>query len=280
MSRVNLANDRRTFWPRAGPAAAFVPDLGDDRPCENCGYNLRGLPFHCACPECGSTWGIHADAEPIPWNEQPSTANFFRTVIMVLTGARDLAAQIWTRDMLWMKPARRFRGINIALATIALAPVILAIQSAFIGIERAIFCLPVNILCVLWWHITLTAYPARFLSDKGSPTPSKRAVVLSSYLSAALILSLLHLVLLAVPIQVTGSDRGAFMIALHGPLVALQVLMIAAAEATMLWQLVEIPRGFAFAFTLLLAIYRCCIAALYLAAIPALFANMAITLAR
>src|SRR2546423_2723744 len=99
MSRATLANDRRTFWPRAGPASAFVPDLGDDRPCENCGYNPRGLPFHSACPECGSISGIRADAEPIPWNEEATVGSYFRTVLMVLTSA-DPAAQVWTRDML------------------------------------------------------------------------------------------------------------------------------------------------------------------------------------
>src|SRR6266496_2646347 len=151
MTRADLANDRRTFWPRAGPALSFVPDLGDDRPCENCGYNLRGLPFHSACPECGSTWGIlQADAEPIAWNDGTGVRSFLRTVLMVLTSARDLASQVWTRDTLWAGRARRFRRINVAIATISLTPVILAIQAALIGIAPALCCLPFDFLCVLW----------------------------------------------------------------------------------------------------------------------------------
>src|SRR5262245_9655685 len=30
-----------------------IPTLQSDVPCENCGYNLRGLPADRVCPECG-----------------------------------------------------------------------------------------------------------------------------------------------------------------------------------------------------------------------------------
>src|SRR2546421_4875125 len=274
MSRAALANDRRPFWPRAGPAAAFVPDLGDDRPCENCGSNLRGLPFNSTCPECGSTSGIRADAEPIAWNDEPSLANYFRTALMVLTGARDLAAQVWTRDMLWMRPARRFRGVNVALATIALSPAIVAAQASFIGLERALWCAPLDVLCALWWFLTSTAQPAQFLKDKGSPIPSRRAEVLSAYLSATLILSPLHLLLLAVSTKFTDLDPLAVALSLHVPLLLLQMLLVAVAESALLWQLVELPRGGAFMMCLSVGVFRCIFAAVYLIALPAIFASM------
>src|SRR5205085_4487564 len=128
---------------------------------------------------------------------------YFRTAMMVLTGARDLAAQVWTRDMLWMRPARRFRGVNVALATIALSPVIVAAQAMFVGTERALWCAPLDVMCALWWFLTSTAQPAQFLTDKGSPIPTRRAMVLSSYLSAALIVSPLHLLVQALSMRFT-----------------------------------------------------------------------------
>src|SRR2546421_12441218 len=64
-SASSWVDEHRTFWPRAGPVGGFVPDLGDDRPCGNCGYNLRGLTFDTACPECGAVWGIDPSVEPI-----------------------------------------------------------------------------------------------------------------------------------------------------------------------------------------------------------------------
>src|SRR3954454_11492094 len=62
------SDDRKTFWPRVGPVG-FVPDLGDDRPCANCGYNLRGLAYDSACPECGALFGINPACDQIPWDD-------------------------------------------------------------------------------------------------------------------------------------------------------------------------------------------------------------------
>ncbi len=274
--QANLANDRRTFWPRSGPAISFAPDLGDDRPCENCGYNLRGLHFSSACPECGAMWGINAaDAEPIAWNEDATVGSFFSTAMMVLTGGRDLAAQVWTRDTLWLGLAKRFRRINVTVGTIALTPVIVAVQAAFIGWNAALLCVPLDVLCVLWWNIWLTAQPAMFLKDKGSPTPSKRAAVLASYLSAALLLSPLHLLILAIPLRFSDADAVNLTITLHLPLLFIQMLIVCAAESALFWQLVDLPRGVAFVTTLLAKLIHSFYAAACLVAVPAIAANMA-----
>ena len=277
--QANLANDRRTFWPRTGPAIAFVPDLGDDRPCENCGYNMRGLAFSSACPECGAMWGINAaDAEPIAWNEDARAASFFSTAMMVLTGGRDLAAQLWTRDTLWLGLAKRFRRINVTIGTIALTPVIVAVQAAFVGWNAALLCIPLDVLCVLWWNIWLTAQPAMFLKDKGSPTPSKRAMLLASYLSAALLLSPLHLLILAIPLRFSQTDAVSLALTLHLPLLVIQMLIVCAAESALFWQLVELPRGLAFVTTLFAKLIHSFYAAACLIAVPAIAANMARTM--
>jgi len=36
-----------------GAKRSFVETIDSDRPCGNCGYNLRGLPYDGKCPECG-----------------------------------------------------------------------------------------------------------------------------------------------------------------------------------------------------------------------------------
>jgi hypothetical protein len=273
------ADERQNFWPRAGPAG-IVPDLGDDRPCSGCGYNLRGLPFDTACPECGAEWGIDPSAEPVAWNDKPSFASFFQTVIMVLTAPGELSGHIWKRDMIWMRPARRFRAINVALATVSLSAVILTIQAQAIGLDRASWCAPVDLMAVLWWFITLTRDPQRFLQDKGNVIGCKRAAGLSAYMSAPLVLSPLHLAILLLPVYVPHVEAVVFPLILHAALIAIQILLMASAESALLWQLVQIPRAAAFAIAMGNMFIRCLRGAVYVVAIPAVMASMANSVGR
>ncbi len=120
MEQPNLSNDRRTFWPRVGPAG-FVPDLGDDRPCTHCGYNLRGLAYDSACPECGALWGISPGSERLPWDEgQRSLFAFVATAFIVFLRPRDLSGQIWAAEPIDGLAAIQFRRICITVGTIFL----------------------------------------------------------------------------------------------------------------------------------------------------------------
>ena len=271
---VNLANDRRTFWPRVGPVG-LVPDLGDDRPCENCGYNLRGLAFDSACPECGAVYGIDEFADAIPFNEERNVLSFVQTVLMVLTAPRDLAQQVWTRDMLWLRSARRFRGICVALATIAVGAVVVSIKTMFVGVDAALWGAPIDVMAVLWWFIALTAMPARFFADKGAQPPCRRAGVLASYVSAPLALAPLHLGLLALSWRFQVFDEPLVAILMHGALVLMQMLLMASAEGALLWQLVEVPRSLAFTLAAGNAFLRSLHGAIYVWLIPAITGLMA-----
>src|SRR5262245_48186418 len=44
------------FWPRPG-GRDISAEVDYDRPCPDCGYNLRGMPIRARCPECGSIGG-------------------------------------------------------------------------------------------------------------------------------------------------------------------------------------------------------------------------------
>lgn len=272
---MNLADERRTFWPRAGPVGAVVPDLGDDRPCGSCGYNLRGLPFNTACPECGAVWGIDPSVEPIPWNERQSIGSFLGTVLMVLTTPGELAGHVWKRDMLWLRPARRFRRINVLLATISVSAVVVMVTAQAIGPQPALWCAPIDFIAVLWWFISLTNDPQRFFQNKGNPVASIRAAGLSYYLSAPLFLSPLHLGIIAMPFPIVArQDASVLALVLHAALIVLQLLLMASAESALLWQLVELPRGGAFAISLGNGLIRAIRGAVYVVLFPAVMATV------
>ena len=277
VSQPGLTDERRTFWPRAGPVR-IIPDLGDDRPCGHCGYNLRGLAFDSACPECGAVWGIDQFADPIPFNDERNLATFIQTVLMVLTAPRDLAQQVWTRDMLWMRSARRFRGICIALGTIGLLGAVLSVTAMFVGWEAAAWCAPVDLMAVLWWFISLTAEPARFFADKGAQPPCMRAGVLASYLAAPLALAPLHLGIVALSLRFGAFEDPIAAIMLHAGLIIVQMLLMAAAEGALLWQLVEVPRSLAFTLAAGSAFLRSLHGLIYVWLIPAGAALMASSL--
>jgi hypothetical protein len=204
--------------------------------------------------------------------------SYLKTVLMVLTTPGNLAVQVWTRDVLWRRAAERFRRIHVLLGTLSVTGVLVAVTATAVGPYQAIACAPVDLAAVLWWFLVLTGEPAQFFQDKGTPTACRRAGVLSAYLSAPLILSPLHLLLLALPVRPPQVDPVLAALVLHGALILLQVLLMASAESALLWQLVELPRGGTLALAAGAALLRCAKGLIYVVVLPVVFANLATAL--
>src|SRR4051812_46388843 len=84
-------DERRTYWPRFGPAVP-PPDFADDRHCANCGYNLRGLAYNDACPECGSVRGMSPSDEPLPFDEKSTLWNYFATLMQIFVDPQEFGS--------------------------------------------------------------------------------------------------------------------------------------------------------------------------------------------
>jgi oligopeptide/dipeptide ABC transporter ATP-binding protein len=82
LTENHRTDERRTYWPRFGPAVP-PPDFAEDRHCTNCGYNLRGLAYNDACPECGSVRGMSPSDEPLPFDEKSTLWNYFATLMQI-----------------------------------------------------------------------------------------------------------------------------------------------------------------------------------------------------
>src|SRR6476646_6072631 len=102
----------RTFWPRVVQPGMIAADYDQDRPCGNCGYNLRGLPPRQPCPECGSVGGLNLSDEPIPFDERQSVLGFLATVAMVVGRPHEMARQVWRPVRMNTRAARRFRKLG------------------------------------------------------------------------------------------------------------------------------------------------------------------------
>ncbi|HWP39636.1 MAG TPA: hypothetical protein VNL70_01835, partial [Tepidisphaeraceae bacterium] len=106
----------RDFWPRTR-RPDIAADFDFDRPCGNCGYNLRGLPVNAPCPECGSIGGITISDDTIGWDEQQTLASFLSTSCLVIFAPRSFARLVWSTIRFDALPARQYRRIVLIIAS-------------------------------------------------------------------------------------------------------------------------------------------------------------------
>ena len=112
-----------------------------DLPCKTCGYNLRGLSFEGACPECGSPVADTIDDTPAPLPQQTlqraRLASLCLIVPVALLLLGGLGYSLISERFLFMSrdPAKAFPLLLSALWVVKVAELLsllLAIYAQFI----------------------------------------------------------------------------------------------------------------------------------------------------
>src|SRR3954468_417881 len=217
---------RQTFWSRrGGPDLSAEVDF--DRPCRNCGYNLRGMPLRRRCPECGGlgSWGLYDD--PIDFDDSQSLGAFIRTAAVVLFRPHLLAKHLWLDMRMNFAAARRFRRVAIFVAFISLCVVAFYITAFTRNNRIALASLPFQAAAILLWLNAVTLQPLATLKDwSGQTAIAQRVRTLVHYLSASLLLSPLHIPLaLYLQDMVAQHAQGAWLLAagIHVALLSMQL---------------------------------------------------------
>jgi hypothetical protein len=270
----------RQFWPRSVQPGVIAADYDHDRPCGNCGYNLRGLPPRQPCPECGSVGGLNLSDVSIPFDDQPGWLTFLSTVVMVITRPHELARQVWRPVRLDLAAARRFRRICIGTGVLSIAGATLQLARHVIDPRAALLMLPVSLTCALVWLHALSALPEAFILRGNAPAPLEpRARAVAQYPSATFVLLPMQLVLTLVTVQTIGALGAPWNWLLAAgtqfALLALLLLPGAAASAWIVFELVDVSAGRAFAMAILILLARLVSGAIMLIAIPAMTAMLA-----
>ena len=279
----------RTFWPRMTQPGLIAADYDQDRPCLNCGYNLRGLPPRQPCPECGSVGGLNLSDEPIPYDERPNLLGFFATIAMVVGRPHEMARQVWRPVRMNARAARRFRNISLTVAVLTIAAVTFVIsQNALarriaqqgVAQRAALTVALISIAASLVWLHGLTHALEAFIRRGNAPKPIEpRALAVALYPSATFALMPVQLILLlattrAMPLLSNPLDWLA-PAATHFALLVFSLLPGIIAAAWVVYELVDVTPPRAFALIAVAMIARLISGVILLIAVPAMAALLA-----
>jgi hypothetical protein len=233
------------FWPRPG-GRDISAEVDYDRPCPNCGYNLRGMPMRARCPECGSIGGWNLYDEPVAWDDEPGFSAFLSTFAKAIFSPHAMARQVWRPGRFDLLAARRFRRIVIAFATVFLATTIFMITMRAAGVVPALVTLPVALITIIIWLNAVTLEPLSRLKDwSTNDAMSRRVHAVVHYLSAAFVLSPVHLILLAMTSDPhwlrLGEIPWIVFAGLHLGLLMIQLIIVNLAIGWLLFELVDMP---------------------------------------
>src|SRR5438874_8982568 len=97
--------------------STVILDTLNDRLCQTCGYNLRGLTIN-RCPECGKFFDPKRPIEArIPWVRRAAIGKwsaYWQTVWMAMLHPIRLGREVWDAPRVDPKAALHFRWITVA----------------------------------------------------------------------------------------------------------------------------------------------------------------------
>lgn len=229
-------------WPRSHRPELSV-ELDFDRPCLNCGYNLRGMPSRSPCPECGSIGGWNYSDDAIPWDEFRDPAAFFNTLALALLHPRHLAKHVWRPVRMDVPAASRFRHAMLWAACPILCAVSLVVTARLIGWSAALVTLPFSAAALVVWLNAVTLHPLGYVRRNSHPRVVRQAEAVVHYLSATLVLTPLHIVLVYGLSFVPLPDQplGAIAAAGHFVLLCLTLLPGMLGHGWLIFELIEVP---------------------------------------
>jgi len=264
----------QTFWTRRG-GRDLSAEVDYDRPCPVCGYNLRGRPLRTRCPECGSVGGWNLYDEPVAWDDRRTLGAFVSTALTAIFHPRSLARHVWCPQRLDLPAARRFRRIALSIASISLLAVTFVVTARATNLLVAACAAPIDLVAIIVWLNAVTIEPLSRMKDWSSNSALGRRIhVVVHYASASLVLSPLHIVLVAL---VHDPEHVPWVLAagLHIGLLMVQLWIASLSLGWLLHELIDMPAVQGHALSIGPVFTAGASAAITLVAVPATVAMIA-----